>query len=76
MRSDSSRPFVLIQLQGSVTILDIQITVSVIVNGIQMVAGALLAHKMSIGNPECCSLNSNILLHTYIFIFIYYIWVI
>mmetsp|Transcript_52007 Transcript_52007/g.58090 ORF Transcript_52007/g.58090 Transcript_52007/m.58090 type:complete len:97 (-) Transcript_52007:384-674(-) len=64
MRRDSLRFFQLILLQGSVTVLDIQITVSVIVNEIQMVARGLVARWMSIGSPECSCLNSNNITNT------------
>ena len=40
-------------------VLDIQITVIVIVNEIQTVAGVLLTHWIYLINPECCCLNSN-----------------
>ena len=59
MRKDSSKLFKLIQLQGSVTVLDIQITMSVIKNKIQTATGVLVAHWMSIGNPVCSCLDSN-----------------
>ena len=42
MKRNPLRLFELIQLPGFVMVLDIQTTVSVIVNEIQMVAGALL----------------------------------
>ena len=37
----------------------IQITVNIIVNEMQTIAGALLARWMYVVNPECCCLNSN-----------------
>ena len=43
MRRDSQRLFERIQFLGSVMVLYIQITVIVIVNGIQTVSGSLLA---------------------------------
>ena len=63
MRRDSLRLFELIQLQGSVKFLDIQITVNVIVNEIQTIANTLLTHWMYLGNPECSCLNSNSSIH-------------
>ena len=75
MEIDSLRHFGLIQLQGSVKVLDIQITVGMIVNKIQTVASALVARWISIGDLECSCLISNTLLHTniYVYLFIYYV---
>ena len=61
MRRDSLGLFKLIQLRGSVTVLDIQITVIVIVNEIQMVADALAARWISIKHPVYrCMISNNI----------------
>ena len=59
MKRDSQRLFKRIQFLESVTVLYIQITVIVIVNKIQIVAGALVARWMSVIIPECCCLNFN-----------------
>ena len=59
MERDSQRLFERIQFLGSVTVLYIKIPVIVIMNEIQTVAGTLLTRWVSIGNPECCCLNSN-----------------
>ena len=48
MRRDSLRLLELIQLQGSIKVLDIQITVIVIVNEMQTVAGAHAVYWMPI----------------------------
>ena len=66
MKLDSLRLFELIQLQGSIRVLDIQITVSVILNGIQTVVGALVVRWMSIDNPVCSCLNSKNDLYVYV----------
>ena len=52
MRRDSLRLFELIQLQGSIAVLDVQIIVGVIVNEIQTASGALAARLVSIGYSE------------------------
>ena len=75
MRRDSLRLFELIQLPGLVMVLDIQITVSVVVNRNQMVAGVLVVSLMSIGNSDCCCLNSNTLLLTCIYNIYIYIYI-
>ena len=56
-------------------VLDIQITVNIIVNEVQKVASALVVRWILTGNPECCCLNSNIFLRTYIYIYIYIYYV-
>ena len=38
---------------------------------IQTAVGALLARRVYMVDPECCCLNSNILLQTYLYIYIY-----
>ena len=66
MKLDSLRLFELIQLQGSIRVLDVQITVSVILNEIQTVVGALVVRWMSIDNPVCSCLNSRNDLYVYV----------
>ena len=76
MRKNSQRLFKHIQFLGSVTVLYIQIIVRVIVKGNSNKKPALVAHWVSIGNLECCCLNSNALLYTYMHIYIYiYIYI-
>ena len=74
MRRDSSRLFEIIQFGESITVLDIQIRVSVIVNEIQTVAGAFFCaldvHKKSrVLLFEFQHTPAH--LHIYIYIYIY-----
>ena len=70
MRRDSKKFFEHIQFLGYVTVLYIQIILIVIVNKIQTVVGALLVRLAYMVTPECCCLNYNTLLYTYINLFI------